>query len=242
MFSVKQTIRRLRGFALLAAAGLTCGSLQAQSNAAAPRAITAPSTTPLTASNAPVAPVGTSFTAASGDDPARPETRVTPAVASNYRIGADDVLTINVWHEPEVSRNVPVRPDGNISLPLVGDVKAAGLTPTELQRQLEASFSKYLTNPAVSVIVAEIRSQRINVLGEVMRPGTYALIPPMSVIDAIAGAGGLKEFAKPKKIYVLRTLANGQRERIKFQYKNVLNGKRGSNDLLLQTRDTVVVP
>ena len=161
---------------------------------------------------------------------------------AHYRIGADDVLTVNVWHEPEVSRNVPVRPDGKISLPLVGDVQASGLTPTELKTELESRFAKFLTNPDVSVIVAEIRSQRINVLGQVLRPGTYALIPPMNVIDAVATAGGLREFAKPNKIYVLRTLPTGQVERIKVQYNNVLKGKSGSEDVTLQTRDTVVVP
>lgn len=193
-------------------------------------------------SNTPVAPVGTAFTSASGDTPVAPETRVAQGVDANYRIGADDVLTINVWHEPEVSRSVPVRPDGMISLPLIGDVRAAGLTPMQLQGELEARFSKFLTGPAVSVIVSEIRSQHINVLGQVYRPGTYPLIPPMSVIDAVANAGGLREFAKKSQIYVLRILPNGQREHLKFQYNNVLKGKRGSHDLLLETRDTVVVP
>lgn len=214
-------------------ASLVCGSLSAQSNPNGEPVFGAPlrSTTP-TAVTTP------KYSSA----PVRPDTRIAPIVGSNYKIGADDVLTINVWHEPEVSRNVSVRPDGKISLPLVGDVQALGLTPMELQNELAARFTKYLTNPDVSVIVAEIRSQRFNVLGQVLRPGTYALIPPMSVLDAVATAGGLKEFAKPKKIYVLRTMANGQRERIKFEYNNVLKGKRGSKDLLLQTRDTVVVP
>lgn len=236
MLSRKETFRRLRRFGFLVlVAGMAGCSLQAQSTAGSQQAFG-------TSAASPAAPAGTAISAADGNTVVRPETRVSPVVASNYKIGTDDVLTINVWHEPEVSRNVPVRPDGKISLPLIGDVRAAGLTPTELQNDLEARFAKYLTAPDVSVIVAEIRSQRINVLGQVLRPGTYALIPPMGVIDAIATAGGLKEFAKPGKIYVLRTLANGQRERIKFKYKDVLKGKRGSKDVLLQTRDTVVVP
>lgn len=218
----------------LAFAGLGCLPLHAQSN-------TGFESGPMTPAVSPVAPIGTSFNASTGALQ-RNQTTTPPNVGTGYKIGADDVLTINVWHEPEVSRNVPVRPDGKISLPLVGDVSAAGLTPVQLQNELEARFAKYLTNPEVSVIVAEIRSQRINVLGEVLRPGTYPLIPPMTVIDAIAAAGGLREFAKPNKAYVLRTLPNGQRERIKFQYKNVLKGKRGSHDVVLQTRDTVVVP
>jgi polysaccharide export outer membrane protein len=233
----KEVADRLAFFAMAAImAGLTCCGLHAQSEPSPVQVFNAPA-------NSPAAPTGTAFKTESGTTTlARPDRRVTPIAGSNYRIGADDVLTINVWHEPEVSRNVPVRPDGNISLPLLGDVQAAGLTPTELQNELEARFTKYLTNPDVSVIVAEIRSQRINVLGEVYRPGTYALIPPMSVVDAIATAGGLREFAKPNKIYVLRILPNGQEERLKFEYKNVMKGKRGSKDILLQTRDTVVVP
>ncbi len=239
MLSGKNLFRRLRQVGLFAAAaGIACGSIGsivAQTSARTGQSYDTPA-------SAPAAPAGTAFSSRSPNTLVRPDTRVTQAVGSSYRIGADDVLTINVWHEPEVSRNVPVRPDGNISLPLIGDVRASGMTPTQLQNELEARFSKYLTDPAVSVIVAEIRSQRINVLGQVMRPGTYPLIPPMGVVDAIATAGGLREFAKSKKIYVLRTLPNGQRQRIKFQYKNVLNGKRGSEDVLLQSRDTVVVP
>ena len=237
MKSGKKMLGRLPQFAVaVVMVGLTCGYLQGQTEPSPSQVFNAPVNTAAT-------PVGTSFKTQAGDTAlARPDTRVTAIVDSRYRIGADDVLTINVWHEPEVSRNVPVRPDGKISLPLVGDVQAAGLTPTELQNELEASFTKYLTDPDVSVIVAEIRSQRVNVLGQVQRPGTYALIPPMSVIDAIATAGGLREFAKPNKMYVLRVLPNGQQERLKFQYSNVLKGKKGSKDILLQTRDTVVVP
>lgn len=235
MLSRGNVFRRMRRLSFVAIlTGLVCGSLPAQSGNNVPPVFSSPASTP-------AAPVGASFNSA-GDTLVQPETRVTPGVGANYRIGADDVLTINVWHEPEVSRNVPVRPDGDISLPLVGDVHAAGMTPTALKKELEARFSKFLTDPSVSVIVSEIRSQRINVLGQVMRPGTYPLIPPMTVIDAVATAGGLREFAKAKKIYVLRTLPNGQRQRIKFEYNNVLKGKKGSKDLLLQTLDTVVVP
>ena len=235
----KGMLSRLSRFTAAAAAvALTCCLLHAQAKPTV--AMVGSFYAPL---STPESPVGTSFETKSGDTAlARPDSRVAPSVDAHYRIGADDVLTVNVWHEPEVSRNVPVRPDGKISLPLVGDVQAAGLTPTELKAALESRFTKFLTNPDVSVIVAEIRSQRINVLGQVFRPGTYALIPPMNVIDAVATAGGLREFAKANKIYVLRTLPNGQVERIKVQYKNVLKGKRGSEDVVLQTRDTVVVP
>lgn len=239
MMKGKEMLSRLSQFTAAAAAvSLTCCLLHAQAKPSVAKAgsYDAPFSTP-------EAPVGTSFETKSGETAvARPDSRVASAADAHYRIGADDVLTVNVWHEPEVSRNVPVRPDGKISLPLLGDVQAAGLTPTELKTQLEARFTKFLTDPDVSVIVAEIRSQRINVLGQVFRPGTYALIPPMNVIDAVATAGGLREFAKPNKIYVLRTLPSGRLERIKVEYKNVLKGKSGSKDVVLQTRDTVVVP
>ena len=220
-------------------AGLACASLYAQSNTNSASVFGASSSaTNMFAAALPASGKSVTETPSA----VHKDARVAPLVGTNYKIGADDVLTINVWHEPEVSRNVSVRPDGKISLPLIGDIQAAGRTPTQLQNELDSRFTKYLTNPDVSVIVAEIRSQRFNVLGQVLRPGTYPLIPPMSVIDAVATAGGLKEFAKTKKIYVLRALPNGQRERIKFEYRNVLKGKRGSKDLLLQTRDTVVVP
>jgi polysaccharide export outer membrane protein len=234
----KAMLSRMSHFAVTAAAvSLTCCLLHAQTQ---PIATVGGFNTPF---STPEAPVGTSFETKSGDTAlTQPDTRVVQSVDAHYRIGADDVLTVNVWHEPEVSRNVPVRPDGKISLPLVGDVQAAGMTPTELKTELETRFTKFLTNPDVSVIVAEIRSQRVNVLGQVFRPGTYALIPPMSVIDAVATAGGLREFAKSNKIYVLRTLPTGEVERIKVQYNNVLKGKHGSADVILQTRDTVVVP
>jgi polysaccharide biosynthesis/export protein len=238
MMKGKGMLSRLSQFTVAAAVmSLTCCLVQAQTQ---PAVATVGFNNPF---NTPEAPVGTSFQTKSGDTTlARPDSRIEPSADAHYRIGADDVLTVNVWHEPEVSRNVPVRPDGKISLPLVGDVQAAGLTPTDLKIELEGRFAKFLTNPDVSVIVAEIRSQRINVLGQVFRPGTYALIPPMNVIDAVATAGGLREFAKPNKIYVLRTLPTGQVERIKVEYNNVLKGKRGSEDVILQTRDTVVVP
>jgi polysaccharide export outer membrane protein len=238
MMKGNRMLFRMSQFAVAAAAvSFSCFLLNAQTQ---PIAAVGGFNTPF---STPEAPVGTTFQTKEGDTTVEsPDSRVTPNVDVNYRIGADDVLTVNVWHEPEVSRNVPVRPDGKISLPLVGDVQAAGMTPTQLKTELETRFAKFLTNPDVSVIVAEIRSQRINVLGQVFRPGTYALIPPMSVIDAVATAGGLREFAKPNKIYVLRTLPTGQVERIKVQYNNVLKGKHGTQDVMLQTRDTVVIP
>lgn len=164
------------------------------------------------------------------------------AASKEYRIGINDVLTINVWHEPDLSRNLTVRPDGMISLPLVGDVRAAGKTPLALQAELSSDLARYIKDPELTVIVAEIRSRRVNIIGQVMHPGAFALTQQMGVLDIIAEAGGLREFAKKKKIYVLRETSAGVRERLKYNYDAVLAAKRGAHDILLQANDTVVVP
>jgi polysaccharide export outer membrane protein len=163
-------------------------------------------------------------------------------VTRPYRIGVDDVLTISVWHEPDLSRTVPVRPDGQISLPLVGDVIASGKTAVELQGELRSSLSKFVKDPEVNVIVSDIRSQKINVIGEVSRPGTFPLTQSMGVLDAVAQAGGLKDFAKKKNIYVLRVMPDGRRLRIQYNYQAVLKGGKNAQEVILQSRDTVVVP
>ena len=166
---------------------------------------------------------------------------LTDAVAP-YRIGVDDVLTISVWHEPDLSRTVPVRPDGQISLPLVGDIKAAGKTAVELQSELRLSLAKFVKDPEVNVIVSDIRSQRINVIGEVTKPGTYPLTQSMGVLDAVAQAGGLRDFAKKKSIYVLRLMPDGSRTRLPYSYQAVVKGSKNAQELILQAHDTVVVP
>src|SRR5579862_1914816 len=122
----------------------------------------------------------------------------------NYVIGPQDVLDISVWKEPELSRPVPVRPDGKISLPLLNDVQAAGLTPSRLTAQLTTSLGKFVTSPQVTVIVTQVSSQRIYILGEVSRAGAFVLLPGMTILQALANAGGLTQFANSKKIYVMR--------------------------------------
>jgi len=159
----------------------------------------------------------------------------------NYKIGIADVLAINVWKEPDVSRTLPVRPDGFITLPLIGDIRAAGRTPDELRDALAVALRKYIDGPQVTVIVTDVRSQRFNVLGQVGKPGTYPLTEGTGVLDAIALSGGLREFAKKNKIYILR-IENGRRKRIPYNYKAVLSGKSSSHELVLQSGDTVVVP
>lgn len=162
--------------------------------------------------------------------------------ADEYVIGTEDVLAINVWKEPEISRSVPVRPDGKISLPLIGEIEVRGLTPKQLQTQLERQFTQYIAKPEVTVIVQEVRSLKFNILGEVARPGSYTLSRPSTVLDAIATAGGFRDFAKQKGIYVLRVQPDGARVRLPFNYKQVIKGHNLEQNVELQPRDTIVVP
>jgi len=165
-------------------------------------------------------------------------------VAANdpdYKIGPQDVLTINVWKEPDVSREVPVRPDGKISLPLLNDVEAAGLTPMQLANSLTESLKKFISSPQVTVIVKEINSRRVYVIGEVVRAGTFPLLPKMTVLQIVSSCGGFTQFANPKKIYVLRT-KDGKQTKIPFNYREVVSGKNPEQNIELQPGDTIVVP
>ncbi len=159
----------------------------------------------------------------------------------NYIIGGQDVLDISVWKEPDVSRLVPVRPDGKISLPLLGDVQAAGLTPTQLGAKITAGLTKYMTNPQVTVTVTQINSQRVYILGEVSRAGAYPLLPQMTFLQALSNAGGFSQFANSKKIYLLRQ-ENGKQVKIFFNYKDVISGKSPDQNIELKAGDTIVVP
>jgi polysaccharide export outer membrane protein len=159
----------------------------------------------------------------------------------NYIIGPQDVLDISVWKEPEVSRVVPVRPDGKISLPLLNDVQAAGLTPAALASQITESLKKYVTNPQVTVIITTINSQRVYLLGEVTRPGAFPMIPGMTVLQAVSSGGGFTQFARTKGIYVLRN-ENGKQVKYPFNYKDVISGKKPEQDIALKAGDTIVVP
>lgn len=168
--------------------------------------------------------------------------KVAPSDA-DYLIGIDDVLAITVWREADLSRAVPVRQDGKISFPLVGQIQAAGLTPLQVQEKLTTLLSDFLKAPEVSVVVQDAKSQRFNVIGEVARPGVYPLAKPMTVLDALALAGGFRDFAKTNKIFVMRVNPDGSRQKIPFDYKKAVLGKRSGNPgIELQARDTVVVP
>jgi polysaccharide export outer membrane protein len=162
-------------------------------------------------------------------------------VDPNYVIGPQDILDVSVWKEPEVSRSVPVRPDGKISLPLLNDVQAAGLTPGQLMAQISTGLGKFMTNPEVTVIVTAINSQRVYILGEVSRSGGYVLLPGLTVLQALSNAGGLTQFANGKKIYVLRPDGPKQ-DKLYFNYKEVLDGKHPEQNVVLKPGDTVVVP
>ncbi len=166
----------------------------------------------------------------------------TPATTdATYVIGPEDVLNIDVWKEQGVSRSVPVRPDGKISLPLLNDVQAAGLTPMQLQVALRDSLKKFISEPQVTVIVVAVNSRRIYVLGEVARPGAFPMLPHMTVLQALSTAGGFSQFAKESGVYVLRT-ENGQQKTLPFNYKEVVRGKRADQNIELKPGDTIVVP
>src|SRR5271169_187488 len=167
---------------------------------------------------------------------------VSKAHDSTFVIGNDDVLAINVWKEPDVSRSVPVRSDGKISLPLVGEVQAAGQTPLKLEQEIAARLKNYVSEPEVTVIVQQINSQKFNILGQVNHPGSYPIANSATVLDAIALAGGFKDFAKQKSIYILRQNADGTQTRMPFNYKDVVKGQNPAQNIKIQPRDTIVVP
>ncbi|MCI0353863.1 MAG: polysaccharide biosynthesis/export family protein [Acidobacteria bacterium] len=210
-------------------------------NAASPPAAAAPAPVaenPAT-SQPDAKPVATTMVAKAAEVP---EVRPAAGAASpDYLIGAQDVINVNVWKEPELSMLVPVRPDGNISLPLIHDVRAQGQTPMQLAAHITARLKQYLAEPRVTVIVSQINSRRFYVLGEVARPGAFPLLPNMTVLQALSTAGGIRDFANPSKIYVLRT-DNGAARKFPFNYKDVISGKRVEQDIELKPSDTVVVP
>lgn len=177
--------------------------------------------------------------ARSGND--SKELRIPIADDAGYLIGPEDVLNISVWKEPDITQRVLVRPDGKISLPLVNDVQAAGLTPRQLASSVTIGLRKYLADPQVTVVVTQINSQRIYVLGEVTRAGTYPLLPNVTVLQALSSAGGFTQFANTNKICVLRDEA-GKQVKFLFSYKDVLRGRRPEQNILLRAGDTIVVP
>jgi len=158
-----------------------------------------------------------------------------------YKIGPQDVLKIDVWREDQLTRTVPVRPDGMISLPLLNDVQAAGLTAMQLASTISEGLKKYINNPQVTVSVTEINSRRIYVTGEVAKAGAYPLLPHMTVLQALSSCGGFTQFARIKNIHVLRT-ENGKQVKLPFNYKDGVSGKNPEQNIELQPGDVIVVP
>jgi polysaccharide export outer membrane protein len=185
------------------------------------------------------APAGSPATAAATAEklPAKPLPAVEPGT---YIIGAEDVLDVSVWKEPAVSRSVPVRPDGKISLPLVNDIQAQGLTPMQLAASVTEKLKKFLNDPQVTVTVTAINSQKVFVVGEVLRPGPMVLFPNMTALQALSSAGGPTQFADQKRAYLLRH-EGGKDTTYPLNYKNLLRGDRRGN-LVLKAGDTIVVP
>jgi len=163
------------------------------------------------------------------------DTTGAPVDPKTYVIGPEDVLFIGVFHEQELTGPVGVRPDGKITKPLIGDVQAGGLTPERLAAQLKQAFSAFLNNPDVQVTVVQVNSKRYNVAGEVMRPGAYPLVLPTKVFDALSSSG-FQPFANKKKIVIIRGT-----QRIKFNYDEVLKGKKLEQNIFLEPGDTVYV-
>jgi polysaccharide export outer membrane protein len=159
----------------------------------------------------------------------------------DYVIGSEDVLSVNVWKEPEVTKVVPVRPDGKISLPLLNDVQAAGLTPQQLAAAITEGLKKFMAGPQVTIIVTAANSRRFYIMGEVGHPGTFPLQRGMTVLQGLAGAGAFTQFANVKGIYILRN-EGGKQVRYPFNYRQVIKGKNEEQNMVLKPGDTIVVP
>lgn len=177
-----------------------------------------------------------------------PTTMSRDAVASTstpndeFVIGVADVLAINVWKEADISRVLPVRSDGRVTLPLIGEIQARGLTAKQLETEIAARLKEFVSDPEVTVIVQEIHSQNFNILGQVQHAGTFTLTHPVTVLDAIALAGGFRDFAKTKSIYVLRQKPDGSTVRLPFNYKEAIKGKSPAQNIRLENGDTLFVP
>ncbi len=167
---------------------------------------------------------------------------VTKSESGEYVIGLEDVLAVNVWKEPELSlKEVVVRPDGKISLPLVGDIQASGLTSMQLQDRISEKLKEFVASPNVTVSVLKVVSHSVSIVGEVRTPGTYVLGAPETVVELLARAGGLTEYANKKDISVIRK-ENGRTLQFRVNYKDIIKGKNLQQNILLKNGDIVLVP
>ena len=201
-------------------AGLTAGPALAQKGSAS----TPPSSTAASSRSDPASA------------PAKPDS-VVAVDPKTYVIGAQDILSIKVWREQDFTGLYTVRPDGKITLPLIGDVQASGLTPERLGDQLKQGLSNYINSPDVSVGLQTVGSKKFYITGEVNRPGEYVLALPTKVFDALSNSGGFRDFANRKKIIIIRGA-----DRLKFNYQDILKGKNLEQNIFLENGDTVVVP
>src|SRR5229473_592709 len=183
---------------------------------------------------------GQSSEQAINNKPAAADAVPTSVAGSDYVIGADDTLHISVWKEPDLTVSLPVRPDGKISLPLLNDISAAGLTPMQLKDSITEKLKKYIADTRVTVVVTAMNSRRIFVTGEVVHTGAMPLLPNMTMLQALSAAG-FTQFANVKGIYLLRT-ENGKQERLPFNYKEVIKGNHPEQNIVLKPCDTVVAP
>ena len=186
------------------------------------------------------AAAGTAMPAAQSTVAPAAQAPATPTASDSYVIGPSDVITVTVFKEPNLSGSLLVRPDGMISIPLLGDVLATGKTPLQLAEEVTAKLKKFVQDPNVTVILSQINSKKIFFIGEIGRTGPLEMTPGMTLLEAIATAGGVSQFANVKKIYILRT-ENGTQQRIPVQYKLALKGDASLN-LTLKPGDTIVVP
>lgn len=201
-----------------------------------------------------IAPVGSAAAAQektqadkpqTGPDTAKPETHdpVKPMSVpvsvdpSTYTLGPDDVVYVRVWREPDLSGAMAVRPDGKITMPLINEVKASGLTPVQLANVITKGLSNYVNNPQVMVAVQAVRSKRYFMSGEINRPGAYPLATPTTVFEAITMAGGFREFANKKKITIIRGA-----KRLRFNWNDVVKGKNLAQNVNLENGDQVIIP
>ena len=198
---------------------------------------TAPTTTPTATPGTTVLGATPTVTPVPGVVMAAPGVNMPPA----YTIGADDVLAVVFWRDKELTSDVTVRPDGKISLPLLNDVQASGLTPAQLKDRIVEESKKYVEDPNVTVVVKDIKSRRVFITGEVRKPGPYAMSGTISVLQLISIAGGLADYARPEKIMIVRT-ENGKQMSFRFNYKEVIEGKKLAQNIDLKPGDAIIVP
>jgi polysaccharide export outer membrane protein len=177
---------------------------------------------------------------------ATPSSAVAPVggypLSTDYIIGPEDILQITVWKNESLSRTLPVRPDGKISMPLLHDIHAAGLTPMQLRDKIANALGEFMPNPEVAVTISDVRSYRVSVLGEVQKPGQLQLKADTTVLEAIALSGGFRDFASPGKIMILRKDSTGTTQKIPFNYNRVVKDNRSQDNVTLKSGDVVVVP